>query len=136
LSKDLEAIFKEKIKLFFETYKHSEEDNLKIINILSNPRVYVIFDMLRNSILNKSDFEKLKNKGLKELDNAIKLLLDAQIITSLNDYYVLTSDFYIESFVPQYILNILKENYENKTKSERVLIKYLNILEETYKESL
>ena len=141
LPKDLEAIFKEKIKLFFETYKHSEEDNLKIINILSNPRVYVIFDMLRNSILNKSDFEKLKNKGLKELDNAFKLLIDAQIITSLkdpsgNEYYILISDFYVKSFIPQYILNVLKDNFNNKTKSEPVLIKYLNILEETYKETL
>ncbi|MFX1393630.1 MAG: hypothetical protein ACFFAH_08645 [Promethearchaeota archaeon] len=137
LPKDLESIYKNDCKIFFQNYKISEEDNIKLIDILSNPQVYNIFNMLRDSFLKKTDFRKLENKGVHNIDNLIELLLDNQVIkvyhSGGNDYYGLISDFLIDLVIPEYILNVIKIYNDNKTKSIQILIKYLNLLKETYK---
>ncbi len=136
LPKDLESMYKNDCRIFFQTYKVSEEDNINIIDILSNPEVYNIFNMLRESFLKKTDLKKLENKGIHNINDLIKMLLDNQVIkiyhSEGNDYYALISDFLIDLVIPKYILNVIKSYNENKTKSSQVLIKYLNILEETY----
>jgi predicted nucleic acid-binding protein len=49
-----------------------------------------------------------------------------------NEYYALLSDFYLKLIFPKYLLNIIKTEYEKKSKSEQVLIEYLNVLENVY----
>ena len=51
-----------------------------------------------------------------------------------NEYYALLSDIYLASIFPKYILNTIKDQYEKKSKSEIVLIEYINVLENTYAE--
>jgi len=58
----------------------------------------------------------------------IKVLQDK----SGKEYYTLQSDFYIELIFPKYLLKTIKEAYEQKFQSDKVLIEYLNILEDTY----
>ncbi|MDX1797147.1 MAG: hypothetical protein R3255_00720, partial [Candidatus Lokiarchaeia archaeon] len=48
------------------------------------------------------------------------------------EYYALLTDFYIDLMFPKYLMNVIKMNYENKSKAEPVLIEYLNILEDNY----
>jgi len=136
LPKDLESIYKSDCTIFFQNYKISEEDNINIIDILSNPQVYNIFNMLRDSFLKKTDLKKLENKGVYNIENLIKLLLDNQLIkvynSEGNDYYALISDFLIDLVIPEYILNVIKIYNDNKTISNHVLIKYLNLLKDTY----
>lgn len=136
LPKDLESIYKNDCRIFFQNYKISEEDNINMIDILSNPQVYNIFNMLRGSFLKKNELRKLENKGVNNIDKLIKLLLDNQVIkvyhSEGNDYYALITDFLIDLVIPKYILNVIKMYNDNKTKSNHVLIKYLNLLKETY----
>jgi predicted nucleic acid-binding protein len=51
-----------------------------------------------------------------------------------NEYYALLSDFFIELIFPKYLLHIIKNEYENKSKSDQVLLEYLNVLEDAYME--
>ncbi|MFX1445214.1 MAG: hypothetical protein ACFFHV_17510 [Promethearchaeota archaeon] len=94
---------------FLKQYSPTEIDNIKLINILANPEVYQIFQLLRSSIVIKSDLEKLKKKGVLDISNMLKLLRDCNMITVLQDkceteYYTLQSDFYIEFGFPKYLL--------------------------------
>lgn len=137
LPKSIETRYQNDCNLFFHNYKISEEDNNKIIKVLSNSQVYNIFNLLRENFLTKKDLEKLEYKGVKNVNNSIKLLLNAQMIKNYqdpagNDFYALFSDFLIELIIPGYILNVIKTYNDNKTKSDNILIKYLNLLEETY----
>ena len=49
-----------------------------------------------------------------------------------NEYYALLSDFYIEKIFPKYLLNIIKAEYEKKSKADQVLLEYLTVLENSY----
>ena len=122
---------------FFQNYKISEKDNIRVIDALSNSQGYNLFKILRGSFLSRKDIEKLAKRGFKNVNNSIKLLIDAQIIKNYqdeegNDFYALITDFLIELVIPRYILNVIKTYNDNKSLSEHVLIKYLNLLEEIY----
>ena len=48
------------------------------------------------------------------------------------EYYTLLTDFYVNIVFPKYLININKVMNKQKSKTNKVLIQYLNILEETY----
>ncbi len=122
---------------FFQNYRSSEEDNLKLLEILINPQSYEVLRLLRTAIVTKNDLEKLKKKGVEDIDDILKVLWENQMIQVFrddrnNEYYALLSDFLIQLIFPKYLLNIIKSEYEKKSKAEQVLIEYLNVLESTY----
>ncbi len=122
---------------FFQNYRSSEEDNLKLLEILINPQSYEVLRLLRTAIVTKNDLEKLKKKGVEDIDDILKVLWENQMIQVFrddrnNEYYALLSDFHIDLIFPKYLLNIIKAEYDKKSKAEQVLIEYLNVLESTY----
>ncbi len=137
LPSQLTKVYLNEVKTFFEQYTPTEFDNLKILNILTDPEVYQTFQLLRSAIVTKDDLEKLKKKGVENVSKVLKLLWDANMIKVLQDksgteYYALQSDFYIKLVFPKYILEVIKQEYEQKSKSDKELIEYLNVLENTY----
>jgi len=124
-------------KKFFQNYCPSEQDNLKVIEILMNPQVYEVLRLLRTAIVTKNDLEKLKKRGVEDIDDVLKSLWENQMIQVFrddrnNEYYALISDFHIALIFPKYLLNVIKAEYDKKSKADQVLIEYLNVLENTY----
>jgi len=81
--------------------------------------------------------EKLKARGLDDIDETLKKMWDAKMISVFQDknqteYYALISDFYIRKLYPKYILNRIIQQYEVKSKSNEVLLEYLNVLENNF----
>jgi hypothetical protein len=131
------AEYQEEIQKFFKYYRSTEEDNLILVNSLINPEVYETLRLLRSAIVTMRDLEKLRNKGVSDINGVLKKLWDTKMIKVFKDengveYYALLTDFYIDFIFPKYILNAIKVINEQKSKSDKVLIQYLNILEETY----
>ncbi len=124
-------------KRFFQNYRPSEEDNLKLIEVLIDPQLYEVLRLLRAAIVTRNELEKLKKKGVEDLDSSLKVLWENQMIQVFqdprgNEYYALLSDFYISLIFPKYLLNTIKMEYENKSKADKVLIEYLSVLEDSY----
>jgi hypothetical protein len=129
--------YKTEVKKFFQNYRPSEEDNLKIIKVLINPQTYETLRLLRTTIATRNDLEKLKKKGVDDVDEVLKKLWDTQLIQVFqdnhnNEYYALISDFYLKITFPKYLLNIIKSEYEKKSKADQVLVEYLAVLENAY----
>ncbi|UCD01376.1 MAG: hypothetical protein JSV23_10950 [Promethearchaeota archaeon] len=129
--------YKIEVKKFFQNYLPTEGDNLRIIDILIDPQVYETIRLLRTSIVTKNDLEKLRRKGVDDLDDILKMLWDTQMIRVFqdkanNEYYALLSDFYLDLFFPKYLLNTIKKEYDQKSKAGQVLIEYLTVLENSY----
>ena len=127
------------VKKFILSYRPNEIDNLKIIDILIDPQIYETLRLLRTAIVTRSDLEKLKKKGVDDVDKVLKILWDNQMIqvfqdTHGNEHYALLTDFYIELIFPKYLLSIIKAEYEQKSKADQVLIEYLNVLIDAYQE--
>ncbi len=129
--------YKIEVKKFFQNYRPTEGDNLRIIDILINPQVYETLKLLRTAIVTKNDLEKLRKKGVDDLDNVLKMLWDTQMIQVFqdernNEYYALLSDFHMNLIFPKYLLNIIRKVYDQKSKANQVLIEYLTVLENSY----
>ena len=76
---------------------------------------------------------------MDDIDGVLKMLWDNQMVQVFqdapgNEYYALLSDFYLELVFPKYLLNIIKAEYEQKSKADQVLVEYLNVLIDTYQE--
>ncbi|MFX1329360.1 MAG: hypothetical protein ACFE91_14620, partial [Promethearchaeota archaeon] len=130
-------IYLAEVKKFFQDYRPIEEDNLKIIEIFTNPEAYETLRLLRNAIVTRNELEKLSKKGVKDIYGVLKIFWDNQMIKVFkdennNEYFALLSDFYMDLIFPKYILEVIKKSYEQKSKANKVLIEYLNILEESY----
>ena len=137
LPAQLAGDYRTEVKKFFQNYRPSEQDNLRIIDIIINPQVYETLRLLRTAIVTKNDLEKLKKKGVEDVDEVLKMLWEGQMIQVFqdemnNEYYALLSDFHLDLIFPKYLLNIIKSEYERKSKAEQVLVEYLNVLEDTY----
>jgi hypothetical protein len=125
------------VKKFFQNYQPSQEDNLKVLEVFINPQVYETLRLLRTAIVTKQDLEKLRRKGVEDINTVLNLLWNNQMIIVFQDknkieYYALISDFYLDIIFPKYILKAVKAAYEQKSKANKVLINYLDVLEDTY----
>jgi hypothetical protein len=129
--------YKTEVKKYFQTYRPTEADNLRVLDVITNPQAYETLRLLRTAIVTRNDLEKLRKKGVDDLDNVLKMLWESQLIQIFrdeneNEYYALLSDFYMDLIFPKYLMNVIKMNYEKKSKAEPVLIEYLTILEDNY----
>jgi len=137
LPDNLAADYVAECKKSFRTYRISDDDNLRIVSILVDPQVYETLRLLRTAIVTRNDLEKLKKKGVDDIDEVLKKLWDNQMVQVFqdsrgNEYYALLTDFHVELVFPKYQLNIIKAEYEQKSKADQVLIEYVNVLQDTY----
>ncbi|MBA7552580.1 hypothetical protein ES705_45149 [subsurface metagenome] len=127
------------VRKFFQKYRPSDDDNLKILDdVIADPQVYEILKLLRISIVTKNVLEKLRKKGVDDIDSGLKKLWDNQMIHVFqdakgNEYYALITDFHNSLIYPKYMLKTIIYQYGVKSKSNGVLIEYLNVLDDTYR---
>ncbi|MHA1820501.1 MAG: hypothetical protein ACTSU2_00550 [Promethearchaeota archaeon] len=131
-----ESYFTE-VKNFFTGYTPSEEDNLAAIEVLLDPQVYETVKLLKQAIVTRDDIEKLKKKGVEDVDYVLKKLWDNNFLVVLQDsngteYYGLKTLFRIKRIFPEYLINIIKQNFNDKVKNPKELVEHLEILEDAY----
>jgi hypothetical protein len=129
--------YKTEVKNFFANYIVSDQDNIEIIETLLEPAVWEVFQLLRQAVVTRNDVEKLRKKGVDDPDTVLKKLWEKKMISVLRDetgteYYGLISDFIVERFYPEFMINTIRANYIEKTRSDVLLLEYLNVLEQQY----
>ncbi|TFG27267.1 MAG: hypothetical protein EU532_07785 [Promethearchaeota archaeon] len=127
------------VRKFFEGYTPSEEDSHKLIDLIVNPNIYDTIKLLRTTVATKNVLEKLRKKGVDDIDGVLKELWENKIINVFRDkrgieYYAMLSDFCVTLMYPKYLLSTVIQEYEVKSKTDKVLIEYLNVLEDAYYE--
>jgi hypothetical protein len=138
LPASLKEAYQNEVKSFFAAYEPSEDDNAAILEMLVNPEVYEALTLMRGAIVTRDDLEKLKKKGVEDVDSVLKVLWDSKMIAVLrdpqgNEYYGLKSDILAQRFFPEYMVNVVRRNYKEKSKADPMLLEHLAILEEAYK---
>jgi hypothetical protein len=129
--------YREEVRKYFLTYRPSEDDNLKMLGLLTDPEVYEVLKLLRITTPTKDALVKLKEKGVEDLDGALKKLWDSQMFLVFQDtngleFYALKTDFHVSLMFPKYIVNTIIHQFEVKSKVNKVLIEYLSVLEDSY----
>jgi len=132
--KSLAIDYQTAVRVFFSDYRPNEADNLELIDkIILDPVNYEVFTLLRLAIVTRSDLEKLKKKGVDDLDSALELFNSLKLITVLRDennteYFALLSDFEISQFFPKYMLNSVRQSYMVKQNSNLALLTHIDLL--------
>ena len=131
--KSLVIDYQTAVRVFFSDYRPNEADNLELIDkIILDPANYEVFTLLRLAIVTRSDLEKLKRKGVDDIDAALELFNSLKLITVLRDdnteYFALLSDFEISQFFPKYMLNSVRQSYMVKQNSNLALLTHIDLL--------
>jgi hypothetical protein len=129
--------YRAECKKFFSGYEVNDDDNIGVIELFTNPQTYETLKLLRTAIVTKNELEKLKKKGVEDLDDVLKMLWNNKMIQVFqdeqgNEYYALLTDFVIKNIFPKYLLNVIKKQYQQKSKADNVLIEYLDVLEDSF----
>jgi hypothetical protein len=129
--------YKSEVINYFKEYKPSEEDNRAIMETLLDPQVWETMLLLRQAVVTRNDVEKLRKKGVEDPDKVLKRLWEQKMIQVIRDdtgteYYGLLSDFLMDKFYPEYMINVIRENFLDKTRNDLLLLEYLDILQDQY----
>ena len=141
MPESLVSPYKETCVEYLKDYKPSEKDNLQVCEVLADPACYEVIKLLRMSVVTKTTLEKLKKKGVTDLDATLKKLMDSNVVLMLRDdaetrYYMLKSDLRITRVFPEFLINVARQAHNERTKSSKVLIEQLRMLKESYLDSL
>ena len=136
ISPEIQNDFLAEIKTYFQQYKPQPADNEALINLIINSDTYLVLNLLRLSPVTEQGLNKVKNQ-VKDIKTALKQLWDLDILRLLKtkkgeEYYILKSDIRIQKYFPEYILNTIRTNYNQKTKPPQVLVEHLKHLREVY----
>jgi hypothetical protein len=138
LPEGLRSSYVTEVRNFFQAYKPDEKDGLKIIEeVLLNPANYEVLKLLREAMVTRAELEKLKKKGVEDVDAALKSMWENKLISVFQDdkgteYYCLTSDVLVERYYPKYMVNNIRHLYKNRSQNPNALIKSLDLLKEEY----
>ncbi|MHA2399767.1 MAG: hypothetical protein ACXADU_12885, partial [Promethearchaeota archaeon] len=129
--------YQDDVQNYFKEYHPTDDDMFKLLDNLIDPEVYETVRLLRTAIVTMKDFEKLRNRGVNDIYSVLKKLYDTNMIKVFKDengveYYTLLTDFYMNLIFPKYLLSVIKRSYEQKSKTDKVLVEYLNLLEDAY----
>jgi len=129
--------YKQELLVFFKEYVPSDEDTQEVIKALLDPQVYEVFKLLRTNVVTRESLEKLRKKGVEDLDGTVKKMWQSHLICVLhddksNEYFALVSDVMIKTVFPEHIFNALIRAYEFKEKQKEIIIEYMKELENHY----
>jgi hypothetical protein len=137
LPPNLRKLYRTDVEKYFEQYASTEEDNLQILKIITDGPCYETMKLMREAFVTRNDLEKLKKKGVDDVDAVLSALWDAKMLTVMrdskeNEYYGLKTDVVVEKFLPQYMVDTVLQHYGTKARPNPVLLEYLNVLQESF----
>jgi hypothetical protein len=136
-SPEVAANYLEEVNTFFNNYKPSFEDNLKISQIILNPDNYDYITLFRERAYPINKIPKAPGESLEEVGNFLKNLEKENIIKLVKDnkdtvWVFLLTDIVAHTFYPEYLIEkIRKDRMDGKIK-KNVAIKHLEYLEKAY----
>ncbi len=138
LPESLKTSYIKEVRNFFEHYVPSESDNLAIIDkVMLDPACYEVLKLMREAMVTRNDLEKLRKKGVDDVDRVLKALWETKMIAVFqddknNEYFCLTSDFFIDRFYPRYNIDNIRQQYRTRSQNPNALLKALDMMKEEY----
>ncbi len=121
---------------FFSKYKPTEEDSLKLASIVAHPDKYNVLKLFANNYYRLNKIPKGPDIGGDELIEIINELTEAKILTKIADkkdeWVFMLSDIKINLFFPEYMLEKIRNSFNQRKIKEEIAIKHLDLLEKIY----
>ncbi|MHA1270287.1 MAG: hypothetical protein ACTSPY_10910 [Candidatus Helarchaeota archaeon] len=120
-------------KDFFTNYNFTV--NQKIIELFLDFDIHKIINLLSSGIVISDKIDIYENIKIKNINNHLKKLLDANLLCALQDdkginYFLLVAKINVKKIVPEYLINLIIEDFNIKNKTQRILVEHLILLAE------
>ena len=113
------------VQKFFDNYVQTTEDSLKLLDIISNSKMYNILMQLRTGPIQRERISEVLNEStLKGILDTLKIMEDFKLIEEFKskseNYLILLSDIQIKTAFPDYLAKLMQEKKEpsNNIKQE------------------
>ncbi|MHA1270286.1 MAG: SIR2 family protein [Candidatus Helarchaeota archaeon] len=117
---------------FFENYNPVGELEKDFLMTILDKDVYNILEILRNSVETSTS---LRKKNLPNIGESLKKMFKVNMLCVFDDnreqYYVLKTDYFLNHFFPEYLVNIINTDFYDNIKSNTISIKHLEMLLES-----
>ncbi len=136
LSLSMGSEYLSNVNAYFQRYIPNLDDEKVITDVIADTDTYTILNLLRLSPVTRKGFDKVKKK-VKDIDTALKKIWSAGMIQVLKDksgeeYYFLKTDIRIEKFYPEYMIDVIRNSFNNRTVANPVLLEHLKNLKDIY----
>ncbi|MBD3186084.1 hypothetical protein GF325_04570 [Candidatus Bathyarchaeota archaeon] len=137
MPQDILDEYKQIVTEYFKTYLPIQEDNKEICEIITEPACYEVLKLLRTSVVTTETLEKLKKKGVDDVQKTLNTMMKADLVCELKSssgqvYYALKSNIRVQKVYPEHMINITRQAHKDHIKSPIVLIEHLKLLKESY----
>ncbi|MFX1375153.1 MAG: hypothetical protein ACFFA0_05020 [Promethearchaeota archaeon] len=128
----------EEVSNFFEDYKPTLEDGLKIARNMTNPDKYDYITLFRERAYPLNKIPKGPGESIEEIGSILRTMENDKILKILKDekdteWVFLLTDIAADTFYPEYILEKIRNHRMEGNLNKDVAIKHLEFLEEVYK---
>ncbi|MFX0069345.1 MAG: hypothetical protein ACFE7S_09220, partial [Candidatus Hodarchaeota archaeon] len=134
-SPDTGRAYLEATRDYFGDYEITEEDSMKISQLMLDPDIYSTLLLLREEPKPMADISKELEIKASSANKLIKRLEESNVIFRIKDdkwWVFLLSDIAFPTFFPEYLLETIRNRFAEKTISSEMALKHLDLLQENY----
>lgn len=120
---------------FFSQYEITEEDSLKISQLMLDPDIYSMLLLLREEPRLVTDISKELEIKPSATNKIIKRLEESNVVLRIRDnkqWVFLLTDIRFPTFFPEYLLETIRRRFAEKSVSSEMALKHLDLLQENY----
>jgi len=122
---------------FFGGYKPNQEDNLVMAKLLRDPDIYVTLSLIRGRIYPLKKFPKGMGESNVDMRSIIDKMAKGGIVKIFTDetkeeWVMLLTDIRVPQFYPEYMMENIRRDSEEKVLTPVLAAKHLDLLEIHY----
>ncbi|MHA1754526.1 MAG: hypothetical protein ACTSYR_03305 [Candidatus Odinarchaeia archaeon] len=122
---------------FFKNYTPSPEDVTNLAKLFTDPDVYSTIKLLRSDTVLLEDFITESKLSDKEPDELIQKLEKNDLLKIIEDNYdkkwlFLISDLKFITFFPEYMIDVIREKWNEGLIDQNLAIRHLELLKESF----
>ncbi|MHA1338522.1 MAG: hypothetical protein ACTSRZ_01165 [Promethearchaeota archaeon] len=137
MPEDIRQKYIEEVENFFKNYRISNADAGILGEIVSDPDMYEIINVLRNEYIIRAELPMKLSRDIPNLEQILKDLAEKKIITAVKDkkgriWLFLLSDIKFPNFFPEYMIDVIRRRWKEGTIAKEIALKHLELLRAEY----
>ncbi|MHA1505789.1 MAG: hypothetical protein ACTSR0_01160 [Candidatus Asgardarchaeia archaeon] len=122
---------------FFKNYKFKDDDLVNLSKMISDMGTYQIVRILRDGPRTKKDLAKEFALSLRFFKKSLKKLVNNKVVVEISSesgegHFFLLTDIRVFTFFPEYMMNVIRNSFEEGKLVKEVATRYLQILKRSY----
>ncbi|MHA1409947.1 MAG: hypothetical protein ACTSQY_06525 [Candidatus Odinarchaeia archaeon] len=125
------------VESFFKNYDPNQEDVMKLAKLYADPEIYSLIKLLRAGPIKEEEIASKCDIVQRDLKTLLKTLENVKVITKIkdedgNNWVFLLSDLKFIKFYPEYLIDIIKQRWNEGSIQQNQALRHLDFLKEAF----